>query len=62
MSYEATKNLIDKLRKIVDWLENVECENKEEEFYLDLIQMRLDEACEESIFILNMLEIKTGVE
>ena len=54
--YEGTKKLIDKLDKLVDWLEQYPAENKNEEFYLDLVQTRIDETKEESIFMLKLFE------
>jgi len=54
--YKATKDLIDKLSKLSDWAESITCENKQEEFYIDLVQTRIEETKEESIFILNMLD------
>jgi hypothetical protein len=54
--YEAIKSLIDKLDKIIDWAENVTCENKNEEFYVDMVQTRLDETKEECIFMLKILD------
>jgi len=54
--YKAIKTLIDGLDELIDWAENVTCENKDEEFYIDLVQTRLDETKEECIFILKLLE------
>ena len=53
--YMATRDSIGKLDKIIDWAEQVPCENKNEEFYIDLVQTRLDETKEECIFILGIL-------
>lgn len=54
--YLAIKDLISKLDKVVDWAEQVPCENKNEEFYIDLVQTRLDETKEECIFMLKILD------
>lgn len=54
--YEAIKDLIGKLTKMVDWAEHVTCENKNEEFAIDLFQTRLDEMKEECIWLLKIFE------
>jgi hypothetical protein len=54
--YEATKNLMGKLDKIIDWCETTPVEDKEEEFIIDWIQTNLDELKELSLFYLKVTD------
>ena len=53
--YDAICELISKIDSIVDWLEHVPCQDKNEEFYIDMVQTRLDETKEECIWMLKIL-------
>lgn len=53
--YNATKDLIGKLDKIVDWCEHITVEDRNEDFFIDHIQTLIDELKEESIFFLKLL-------